>query len=139
ISISSDDLQHYSMLSLLPEQQKHSVVANGRGTCVELTNFTTNLPDDETLLCILQNEFGWRLALNDKLKLYLNNTEVSVPINESRFESIDIDEIPFTVNFFRWKTKPGTENSKNYFVNSDGRVTYSENNSFNRKSQFYLS
>ncbi|POC29612.1 ATP-binding protein, partial [Vibrio vulnificus] len=69
----------------------------------------------------------------------LNNTEVSVPINESRSESIDIDEIPFTVNFFRWKTKPGTENSKNYFVNSDGRVTYSENNSFNRKSQFYLS
>lgn len=139
ISISSDDLQHYSMLSLLPEQQKHSVVTNGRGTCVELTNFTANLPDDETLLCILQNEFGWRLALNDKLKLYLNNTEVSVPINESRSESIDIDEIPFTVNFFRWETKPGTENSKNYFVNSDGRVTYSENNSFNRKSQFYLS
>ncbi|MFA0084378.1 ATP-binding protein [Vibrio sp. 10N.261.51.F12] len=140
ISIGAEDLEHFNLDSNLPvDSQKSDVVVHGQGTYVELYNFTHNLPVQEHLYSMLQKVFGWRLALNKNLKLFLNEQEIAVPQCTQKSVPIEIDNEMLQVSFFLWTDKPEGENSKFYLVHSNGRVLYRDNTSFNRKAGFYLS
>ncbi|MEZ9321264.1 ATP-binding protein [Vibrio sp. 10N.286.51.E5] len=140
ISIGAEDLEHFNLDSNLPvDSQKNDVVVHGQGTYVELYNFTHNLPAQEHLYSMLQKVFGWRLALNKNLKLFLNEQEIAVPQCTQKSVPIEIDNEMLQVSFFLWTDKPEGENSKFYLVHSNGRVLYRDNTSFNRKTGFYLS
>ncbi|CAK1944900.1 putative DNA mismatch repair protein [Vibrio crassostreae] len=140
ISIGAEDLEHFNLDSNLPvDSQKNDVVVHGQGTYVELYNFTHNLPAQEHLYSMLQKVFGWRLALNKNLKLFLNEQEIAVPQCTQKSVPIEIDNEMLQVSFFLWTDKPEGENSKFYLVHSNGRVLYRDNTSFNRKAGFYLS
>ncbi|ABZ78110.1 putative DNA mismatch repair protein [Shewanella halifaxensis HAW-EB4] len=139
ISISSDDLVHYNLSRLSTSEQKHELIKSDSGTYVELNRFEKNLPENDKLVSKLQCEFGWRLALNKNLKLFVNDVEVKVPSHKLHTKTFEFEDDKFDISLIRWQQRPGSEKSKFYFVNSDGRVKYSGNTSFNKKSGFYLS
>lgn len=139
ISICRDDLIHFNLTELPPAQQKKELVESISGTYVELSSFHKNLPETDTLILKLQYEFGWRLALNPKLKLFVNNMEVKVPEYRLQPEQFPFEDELFDISFIQWKQRPGSEKSKFYFVNSEGKVNYSGSTSCNNKSGFYLS
>src|SRR5690606_10876545 len=107
--------------------------------CVELREFTKGLPPDEALAEKLSVEFGWFLALNESKALYLNGSRVSIPSHEKREETLDIEKEQFLVRIIRWDTKPGSEDSYNYLLNSESKVIYKQHSRFNKKPNFYPS
>ncbi|ROS63229.1 ATP-binding protein [Vibrio crassostreae] len=139
ITIYSDDLTHFNLSDLPPDQQKQELVESNSGTYVELSSFNKNLPESDILISKLQYEFGWKLALNPSLKLIVNDIEVQVPEYVFQSEPFEFEDEVFDISFIQWKQKPGSEGSKFYFVNSEGKVNHSGNTSCNNKSGFYLS
>ncbi|MEZ9821172.1 ATP-binding protein [Shewanella sp. 10N.286.45.A1] len=139
ISIQNGTLREFRAAELSEHEQISLLNQYSHGTCVELTNFSTNLPAISAITSKLQSEFGWRLALNTNRKLFLNGIEVEVPENQLINKQFSIEDEIFDVSFVRWFDKPGLEKSYNYLVNSEGRVVYRDLSSFNNKTDFYLS
>ncbi|MBU1393659.1 MAG: ATP-binding protein [Gammaproteobacteria bacterium] len=109
------------------------------GTCVILDNFTKEIQSNDQIIAELQNQFGWRLALNKNRKLLLNGQPITIPSHDIEEKIVDIDNFSFEVKLLRWYQKPKSEKSFNYLINSDGRIRYKELSSFNKKPEFYLS
>jgi hypothetical protein len=139
IVIESSDIRNFKGIRLDPKEQHAALHQKQSGTCVELSNFTKNLPLISKLEARLQNTFGWRLALNRKRKLLLNGVEITVPNNEFEHKAFTIDNHEFIVTFIRCHSKPGKERSLNYLIDNEGKVIFSELSSFNLKPKFYLS
>lgn len=139
ITINSDSLRNFRCNEISSSDQHAAVTTINSGTCVVLKNFIHNLPNKDILVRKLQNSFGWRLALNKNRKLYFNNEEVIIPVNNAVEKMINIGDYTFNVVFIRWFNKPGSEKSYNYLVNKQGRVVHRELSSFNHKANFFLS
>ncbi|WP_323666700.1 ATP-binding protein [Pectobacterium punjabense] len=139
ITINSESLRDFKVVELSEIEQHASLRNLKNGTCVVLRHFIKNLPDKDFIIKKLQNNFGWRLSLNKKRKLFLNEFEVNVPLNVSVERDIAIGDFTFNILFIRWINKPGLEKSFNYLVNNQGRIVFRELSSFNHKPNFYLS
>lgn len=139
ISIESSSLRIFKAEEIEPNRQHALLSELKSGTCVSLKNFNCNLPNDTEIINRLQNNFGWRLALNHSRKLILNGNEIEIPENKTFYKSIEIDDVSVNVSLIQWLSKPGQEKSYNYVVNSDGRIVYRELSSFNKKTNFFLS
>jgi hypothetical protein len=139
ISIQNGTLREFRVAELSEHEQTALLNQYSHGTCVELTNFSANLPSTNTITSKLQSEFGWRLALNTNRKLFLNGSAIEVPENQLINKKFSIEGEVFDVSFVRWFDKPGMEKSYNYLVNSEGRVVNRNLSSFNKKTDFYLS
>lgn len=139
ISIQNGTLREFRAAELSEHEQTALLDHYSHGTCVELTNFSTNLPSTDFITSKLQSEFGWRLAINRNRKLFLNGIEIEAPDSQLINKKFLIEDEAFDVSFVRWFDKPGVEKSYNYLVNSEGRVVYRELSRFNQKPGFYLS
>lgn len=139
VSIVSNNIRDYEGTELIEGEQHSLISLLDSGTCVELTNFTKNIPSIDKVKTKLQSEFGWRLALNSSRELYLNGDKVDIPEHQLIDKVFSINDVDFQVKFIHWFTKPGREKNYNYLINSDGKVVYRETNSFNLKGPFYLS
>lgn len=139
ITINSGNLRDFRCAELTEAEQHMQLADLDSGTCVVLNNFIKNLPSEDVLIKKLQNYFGWRLELNKNRKLYLNDKEITIPVNCSVDKVFEIGGFKFHVLFIRWLNKPGSEKSFNYLVNQQGRIVYRELSSFNHKVNFFLS
>ena len=141
ISINSANVKDYSGENLPDSEQLKCIQQYGKGTCVELKNFTENLPEIDDLLHRFSIEFGWYLALNKEREIFFNNGQHKVSIPAHDFKEVDlvIEETPFKLTFLRWHDKPSSEQSYYYLLNSAGRTVYKQYSSYNKKSLFWLS
>jgi len=137
--IESSKLRNYRGSHLSVKEQHTLLLENLSGTCVELKNFTSNLPSLDVIEMRLANEFGWRLAINPERKLFLNGRQVEIAGHNLQTELIEIGPYSFSINFIRWFNKPGIEKSFNYLINKSGHIEHKKLSSFNKKPNFYLS
>ena len=141
IAIESSNIKNYRGSLLDDGEQNSNLISLNSGTCVCLENFINDLPEIEKFLDILAVEFGWYLALNENVSIYLNNKEYKVEIpNHDFIESeVEIEGTKFKLNFLRWHNKPTSEQSYYYLLNSQGKTVHKQLSSFNKKSLFWLS
>lgn len=139
IEVSAFDIKNFSGRSL-DQGEQHLLLSNAeKGTCVELSDFTANLPLEDALAEKLSVEFGWYLALNEVKSLFLNGREIVVPSHEVQTCSLNIGGSNFDVKVLRWDSKPSSEKSYNYLLNSSDRIVHKEFSSFNKKPNFFVS
>ncbi|MCQ4242491.1 ATP-binding protein [Stutzerimonas stutzeri] len=139
ITISDLDIKSFDITELVPEQQHALLSPLESGTCVELREFTKTLPTDEILAEKLGVEFGWFLALNEEKALYFNGNRVNIPSHEKRDATLTIEDEEFLVRIIRWDTRPGSEDSYNYLLDSENKIIYKQHSRFNKKPNFYPS
>lgn len=139
ILIESSSLRKFKAEEIESKKQHARLSEMGSGTCVVLKDFIKNLPSESAIIKKLQDNFGWRLALNSSRQLFLNGKVLEIPTNKTFSKSLEIEDIKFNVCLIQWLSKPGQEKSYNYVVNSDGRIVYRELSSFNKKKNFFLS
>ncbi|MCP4393011.1 MAG: DNA mismatch repair protein [Alphaproteobacteria bacterium] len=140
ILINSDGIKDFEAAFIPKDEQHESIKVLDTGTCVELRNFyDKGLPENDVLLGLLGKEFGWYLALNKSINIFLNDEPVVIPSHELKERTFVIDEHDFDVKVIRWDEKPSSEKSYNYLVNSKGRVCQKELSKFNNKFKFHTS
>jgi hypothetical protein len=140
ITIESSAIKDYRGHYLSENEQHSSLVKFNSGTCVELSNFgRNNLPSDEVLIGKLSQEFGWYLALNKNRVVKLNGAVVPVPEHELHETKFTINENQFVAKVIRWNSRPGSEKSYNYLINSNNQVVKRELSKFNKKVDFHTS
>lgn len=140
IRIDSSSIREYTGEHLKPENQHASLHDLSSGTCVVLTNFEqNNLPEDGHLLQKLSQEFGWYLALNTDRSIFLNGKKVQIPSHELHEKNSIIEEYVFTIKVIRWNSKPNSEKSFNYLIDSDNHVIKKELSKANNKVAFHTS
>lgn len=140
IKINDDDIKAYeAQIDIAADEQFSFLNAMRSGTCVELTQLHTNLPDKSTLLSILSNEFCCKLALDEDKRLFVNGVEIDIPEHEIKDISFEIEKNQFIVKGIRWDKKPATEKSFIYLTDSTGKIVHKESTGFNKKRDFYLS
>lgn len=139
IVVSSDNIKHYSGVEIAQDEQIPLLKKSPKGTCVELTGINQNLPTNDNLRNFLSTEFGWYLALNPSKKLFLQNNEILIPENRILETEIEIEMYKFKVSIIRWLTKPSSEKSYVYLLNSSQKTEYKQLSRFNNKPNFYIS
>lgn len=139
ISISDLNIKDFKIRHLEVSNQHALLSSKKSGTCVELSEFTKNLPNDEILASKLATEFSWFLALNTKKSLFLNDKEIEIPSHEIRIHSCEIEGNEFKLRVIRWNNKPGSEQSYNYLLNSENKIIHKQYSKFNKKPNFYPS
>ncbi|MCP1607680.1 ATP-binding protein [Pseudomonas citronellolis] len=139
IIVNSANLAHYDVQGL-PKEQQHAALSTAQhGTCVELRNFTKNIPDEPELEKLLSIEFGWYLALNKDKQLLLNGNSIQIPQHELSEHEIKISDQTFTVKIIRWIDKPSSEKSYTYLMAESGATIHKELSSLNNKPNFFTS
>lgn len=139
IVVNTDDLSHYEVHGL-PADKQHALLSQSpQGTCVELLNFTKNIPPEENLAKLLSVEFGWYLALNKEKELRLNGVKISIPEHEISEAKIDAENNEFTIKIIRWVEKPSSEKSYTYLMTNSGTTIHKELSSLNNKPNFFTS
>lgn len=138
IDIRSESIKNYDGDNT---QDKHSLLSTlETGTCVELTNFSdSSLPNDDILLKIFSDEFGWFLLLNPEKSLKINNRPVTVPEHELHDMDFEVDDQYFKVKVIRWIKKPSSEKSYNYLITKNSRLVKRDLSKFNNKMGFHTS
>lgn len=137
IKINDDDIKAYeAQIDIAADEQFSFLNAMRSGTCVELTQLHTNLPDKSTLLSILSNEFCCKLALDEDKRLFVNGVEIDIPEHEIKDISFEIEKNQFIVKGIRWDKKPATEKSFIYLTDSTGKIVHKESTGFNKKETF---
>lgn len=140
IIIHSSNIRNFKGSYLNDEEQHISLSNLKSGTCVQLLDIGKNkLPDETNMRNYFKNEFGWLLALNKTLKIYINNKELTVPDHEITETEFNIEEHKFNARIIRWINKPTSEKSYNYIINDNNRMVNKELSKFNNKTGFYLS
>lgn len=109
------------------------------GTYVELINFHASLPDLKILREKLSVEFGWFLLLHKSQNIYLNNNKIEISKHHLYNFSVDIENINFEIRIVRWESKPSSEKSYNYLVDTQDKIVDRQLSSFNNKANFYIS
>jgi hypothetical protein len=139
----STEVPDYTILPITEAEQVPSVRKNQQGTCVYLSELDTNesgkIPTLESLLELLSYEFGWKLIVDDNLKIRVNGIEVKSPEHELFINEYKIDNEIFSTQSICWKTKPLKEKSFNYFYDSSFKKRHRELTGLNNKDDFYLS
>jgi len=140
IKIDDDDIKSYeAQIDFDSEDQNIILNDMGSGTCVELTQLHTSLPDKNILISNLSNEFCCKLALDENKKIIVNGSDIDIPTHEIKEISFDVENSLFTVKGIRWNKKPATEKSFIYLTDSMGKIVHKESTSLNKKRDFYLS
>lgn len=119
--------------------QKPELLAQGQGTLVELTHFTSVLPVPDELREKFAVEFGWYLAVHTEKRLILNGAVVEVPRHETIARDISADNEVFHAQVIRWEQRPTSEKSYLYLLNSSGAPVYKVLSSLNQKPNFFTS
>nr|WP_282103294.1 ATP-binding protein [Pseudomonas sp. PNPG3] len=139
ITITSSNLSKVSGKQINSEDIHPLLAHCTSGTCVELKNFTTNLPPTDSLVSDFSKEFGGHLILRPHKSLLLNDIKI-LPQEHLEFKtSIDLEVASFDVRLIRWKEKPGNDKSYTYFVTNDGKVLHRMHSSGNKKPEYYIS
>lgn len=139
IDINSSSIKYFDVTPLASDRQHSLLRPLKSGTCVELSNFLANLPDNDDLLSKLSIEFGWYLALNSEIKIYLNGRAVPIPPHELTEQEFEIEGYDFLVRAIRWEKAPSSEKSCNYLLDSNNNILHRELSSFNKKPNFFVS
>lgn len=139
IEVDSSTIKKFVGRLLLEEPQRDELASQAHGTLVELTQFTSILPTMNELREKFAVEFGWYLAVHGEKKLQLNGIPVAVPAHEARVETIEVNDSAFEVQVLRWESRPTSEKSFLYLMNSHGDLVYKVHSSLNHKPHFYSS
>lgn len=124
----------------IPENEQNALLSSkAQGTCVELTNFTNNLPEQHELVHQLQLELGWHLAFNPEKSIILNATPISPPAHTLTKETIYAEGIEFSVELIQWDEKLNSEKSYTYLRGSDGIPLHHMPSSLNHKPGYHTS
>jgi Histidine kinase-, DNA gyrase B-, and HSP90-like ATPase len=132
IAVTEPTIKDFEGRLLTKTQQKAELLAQGRGTLVELTNFTGVLPESDELNEKFAVEFGWYLAVHTEKRLVLNGAAVKVPTHETVEQEIASDDIVFQAQLIRWEQRPTSEKSYLYLLNSSGAPVYKVLSSLNQ-------
>ncbi|MGU3880110.1 ATP-binding protein [Pseudomonas aeruginosa] len=139
ITVNSANLANYEVNGL-PKEKQHALLAKApHGTCVELRNFTKNIPAESEMEKLLSIEFGWYLALNKEKKLFLNGSQISVPQHELSEHKVTANAQDFIVKVIQWIDKPSSEKSYTYLMTESGATIHKELSSLNNKPNFFTS
>lgn len=136
---------HSSSLSTIngreiPEDEQNALLSSRpHGTCVELKNFTKNLPEHEDLVHQLQLELGWHLAFNPEKSLMLNATPILPPAHTLTQRTMRAEGVDFSVELIQWDEKPNSEKSYTYLRGSEGIPLHHMPSSLNQKPGYYTS
>lgn len=140
IKINDDDIKLYEAQVDIPSSEQHVLLNNHKsGTCVELTQLHSSLPDLTELRKIISNEFCHKLAIDADKKILINSFEIEIPDNEIKETSFEVDSNEFSIKAIRWEKSPSTEKSFVYLTGTDGKIVHKETSKFNKKRGFYLS
>lgn len=139
ITINASNIKDFIGREVEPSDQHPVILGVQKGTCVELSEFKSNLPEEGRLAKLLSTEFGWFLALNSDRCIRLNGVAISVPNHEIHCKDDRAKEVDFNVKVIRWDDKPSSEKSYIYLLNDAGKVVYKELSSLNNKPDFYTS
>jgi len=124
----------------IPETEQNALLSSKpQGTCVELSNFTNNLPDQPELVHQLQLELGWHLAFNPEKSLILNATPISPPAHTLTQKTMYAEGIEFSVELIQWDEKLNSEKSYTYLRGSDGIPLHHMPSSLNHKPGYHTS
>ncbi|MDH1170066.1 ATP-binding protein [Pantoea agglomerans] len=140
IKINDDDIKLYEAQVDIPSSEQHVLLDKYKsGTCVELTQLHSSLPDLTELRKIISNEFCHKLALDADKKILINSSEIEIPENEIKETNFEVDSNKFVIKAIRWEKSPSTEKSFVYLTGTDGKIVHKETSKFNKKRGFYLS
>lgn len=140
IIIESGTIKNFDVKNLSSNEQHHSLTSFKSGTCVELVGVNdSGLPENKNFHARLEQEFGWFLALNSDCTILLNDEPVAIPSHDIHKTKFSIDHHNFIVKIIRWDSKPTSEKSYNYLVNSKNKTVQKELSRFNNKVTFHSS
>ncbi len=139
IDVDAASIKEFVGRPLEAQQQREELVAQGRGTLVELTHFTSSLPAMADLREKFSVEFGWYLAVHSERQLLVNDIPVAVPAHDAVRETIEVDNAVFEAQVIRWERRPTSEKSFLYLMNSRGELVYKVHSSLNQKPNFFTS
>lgn len=139
IAIQSSSLSTIYGHETQANEQNAFLSAAHQGTCVELTNFTCNLPEHEKLLHQLQLELGWHLAFNPEKQLTLNASPICPPAHTLTQSIIHAEGVEFSVELIQWNEKLNSEKSYTYLRGSEGIPLHHMPSSLNHKPGYYTS
>ncbi|MFT3736435.1 MAG: ATP-binding protein [Rhodocyclaceae bacterium] len=126
--------------NLIPTEDQHlKLQQKPKGTLVELDKFSAHLPALPELTEKFAIEFGWYLALHQSKSLTLNGIAIAVPAHEITRQSFVIDSHTFEAQVIRWETRPSSEKSYTYLLDSEGRTVYKQLSTLNNKPGFFTS
>jgi hypothetical protein len=124
----------------IPESEQNALLSSKpQGTCVELTNFTKNLPEQDELVHQLQLELGWHLAFNPEKSLFLNAAPIYPPAHVLTQRKIHAEGVDFSVELIQWDEKLNSEKSYTYLRGSEGIPLHHMPSSLNYKPGYYTS
>lgn len=124
----------------IPNNEQNALLSGmPKGTCVELTNFTKNLPEQDELVRQLQLELGWHLAFNPEKSLMLNAVPICPPAHTLTQCTIEAEGIKFSVELIQWDEKLNSEKSYTYLRGSEGIPLHHMPSSLNYKPGYYTS
>lgn len=139
IDVSEPTIKDFEGRLLEEVEQKADILRQGKGTLVELTNFTGVLPEPDALRGRFSVEFGWYLAVHPEKQVALNGVTIQVPKHEAVQKEIAVDDAIFQVQVIRWEQRPTSEKSYLYLLNSSGTPVYKVLSSLNQKPNFFTS
>lgn len=139
IEVDATTIKAYAGNVLEPAMQRKALQSLKYGTLVELSGFTTNLPEVDTLRTKFSTEFGWLLAVRPEKILTINEKLVTVPAHEITSVSLSVNGTEFAVQLIRWENKPSSEKSYVYLMNGRGDLAYKVLSTLNNKPNFYTS
>lgn len=139
IEINGVDIKNFKGTIISANEQNALLAEQQKGTCVELKNFKSNLPTEQSLSDQLSDAFGWYLALDKNKQLKLNNQVIEIPEHEIHSQNFQIANEIFDVSVVRWERQPSSEKSHIYLLNSSGKVVHKELSSLNNKTDFFTS
>jgi len=139
IRVEAANIKDFHGSELEPTQQRDELKGLESGTLVELTNFSTTLPDLLSIREKFSIEFGWFLAVRADKELRVNGVPVEVPQNESVSDKLNVDGEEFDVQVIRWESRPTSEKSFVYLLNSRGELVYKTLSTLNNKPNFFTS
>ena len=139
IQVLADNIKRFDAKFVDHEAQHDALRPMEHGTLVELDQFSDQLPSAFELLNKFEIEFGWYLALHPNKKITINDVLVSVPSHEVHNEYIEVSPFSFQAQIIRWDSRPSSEKSFTYLLDSTGKITYKQLSTFNNKVGFFTS
>ncbi len=139
IGIQSSSLSTINGHEISEVEQNALLSEKSQGTCVELTNFTSNIPEHEELVHQLQLELGWHLAFNPDKSLVLNETIICPPAHKLTQNTLYAEGVEFSVELIQWQEKLNSEKSYTYLRGSEGIPLHHMPSSLNQKPGYYTS
>ncbi len=139
IQVAEPTIKDFEARLLETKEQKAALLEQGKGTLVELTQFSGALPESNALREKFSIELGWYLAVHSEKKVMLNGLAIEIPKHEAFQRNIEADESTFHVQVIRWEQRPSSEKSYLYLLNSSGAPVYKVLSSLNQKPSFFTS